>query len=486
MSAIIKADAWLAADDMEGAPPPFTAGGKTIVPVNFLTVHLTITVDINRSSAVGQAKIMLQPSQRGYPLLDLVPQASSVRLDGQALTPADLLSVSPPDNEAVVRVVNRELDAQSPHELIIEYALSNNTVSFSAGAARIGFFMTDLEMRGYLERHAPANLEFDQTPLTVGIQLNGATQPHHLFANGQVTQNNSQNWSIQFPNYFTCSSCYLHLTNNPGFVHTGNYQGLERIIPITAYGANDNQARNAIIQASAVLSELEAAYGPYAHEKLLIYLTPGGGGMEYCGATMTSTGALEHEITHSWFARGVMPANGNAGWIDEATARWRDNGYPSFAPRLRDPVNLAGFSPYRRHTTMNAYALGSLLLSELDFEDKAEGGQGMKAILKELFLQKRRQLITTPYFQSFLEQHATPQLAAKIPAIFARYVYGRAEDDTEYDSSAVAPGEAEQKRKDETGNKQLSVLDIVRESWQLSALAPVPLPYTNEELKQLL
>jgi hypothetical protein len=63
--------------------------------------------------------------------------------------------------------------------------------------------------------------------------------------------------------------------------------------------------------------------------------------MEYCGATMTDPGALGHELTHSWFARGVMPANGNTGWIDEAVASWRDDGYPraSRAPN-RSAVNL--------------------------------------------------------------------------------------------------------------------------------------------------
>ena len=82
------------------------------------------------------------------------------------------------------------------------------------------------------------------------------------------------------------------------------------------------------------MRELEQTYGPYPHEALLIYCTGNiSGGMEYAGATMTSLEALGHEITHSWFARGVMPANGNAGWIDEAIARWRDRGYPRAPPR---------------------------------------------------------------------------------------------------------------------------------------------------------
>jgi hypothetical protein len=106
----------------------------------------------------------------------------------------------------------------------------------------------------------------------------------------------------------------------------------------------------AIQVARNVMQELEQTFGAYPHETLLVYCTgASSGGMEYAGAAMTSQAALGHEITHSWFARGVMPANGSAGWIDEAIARWRDLGYPRanvIAPRPL--VHLAGFSPYRQ------------------------------------------------------------------------------------------------------------------------------------------
>ena len=55
------------------------------------------------------------------------------------------------------------------------------------------------------------------------------------------------------------------------------------------------------------LAELEADYGAYTHDSMTVYIA-GRGGMEHCGATITSMSALGHEITHSWFARGVMPA----------------------------------------------------------------------------------------------------------------------------------------------------------------------------------
>lgn len=147
---------------------------------------------------------------------------------------------------------------------------------------------------------------------------------------------------------------------------------------------------------------------------------------------MTSLHALGHEITHSWFARGVMPANGNAGWIDEAIASWRDQGYPRAAAAvLRPPANLAGFSPYRRHTPSESYEMGSLLLSELDL---LFGGAGLRPLLARLFRERRRQVITTPLFQSFLEEQTGMALAP----IFNRYVYGKTEDGEAHPHDAVA------------------------------------------------
>ena len=45
--------------------------------------------------------------------------------------------------------------------------------------------MTDLEQRGYLERHAPANLEFDQVPMRVEIRISGSSRTHRLYTNGR-------------------------------------------------------------------------------------------------------------------------------------------------------------------------------------------------------------------------------------------------------------------------------------------------------------
>ena len=259
--------------------------------------------------------------------------------------------MEPPNGEAKVRVLDVELDPGQEHVLTIDYDLAPATLSFESGGARLAFFMTDLEQRGYLEQRAPANLEFDQHPASVNIRLVGAAKDIICSAMA-VRPVRKTAGAFQFPAYFCSSSYYLHLTDRDFHVSEDTFQTGAQRIPIVAYGTRAAETVDAIRIAKKVITELEAEYGAYAHEDLTIYVTDDiDGGMEYCGATMTVLGALEHEITHSWFARGVMPGNGNSGWIDEAIASWRDAGYRSLEPNpRRAPVNLAAFPPYRRHS----------------------------------------------------------------------------------------------------------------------------------------
>lgn len=445
------------------APPPFTVSGGLAVPMHAASLDLVIEADVAQKRATGRGRLRFSLAQEGKPLLDLVPRPARLLLDGHSLPPERLRLVMPPDENTPLRMLDEVLAPDEVHELEIEYPLQNHTARFEGGGVRLGLFMTDLDQRGYLERHAPANLEFDQLPTTMEIRVSGASGVHRLFSNGRATGKEEGVWRIEFPDYFTCSSYYLHLTNRPVSIREGSFPGVEREVPLTVYGEHPAEVVRALGDATGFLRELEETYGPYPHEGLLIHCTGEiSGGMEYAGATMTSLGALGHEITHSWFARGVMPANGNAGWIDEAVARWRDLGYPraSAAP-TRPAVNLAGFSPYRRHTPRESYAMGSLLFSELDalFD-------GLRPILAKLFRERKRRLITTPSFQSFLEQES----GISLDPIFSRYVYG--EEEEEDRSHVHEAGAASADLFDAAGIKTLP--------------SPPPRAFTRTELSSLL
>jgi hypothetical protein len=169
----------------------------------------------------------------------------------------------------------------------------------------------------------------------------------------------------------------------------------------------------------ATLSELESDYGPYPHPEVLVYGSAERmGGMEYAGATITDFSALAHELTHFYFARGVMPGNGNAGWIDEAIASWRDRGYPSAELRTVYSHNLAAVSPYRRGTTREAYTHGASVLSAFDWMS----GARLKSFLRDWF--KRRMFgepYTTPEFLSEAERF----LGRDLTEFNDFHIYGR-------------------------------------------------------------
>jgi hypothetical protein len=459
---------WSGSPNSADAPPPFTWRGKTVVPVEFRRLDLSLSIHVPAKRGTGRAQIPFTVTQRGAPLMDMVPPATRLELDGRELAPDTFPEVEPPNGEARVRVLDVEIDPGQEHVLTIDYTLAPETLSFESGGARLGFFMTDLGQRGYLEKHSPANLEFDQHPTSVNVQLIGAATEHQLFSNGRTTRT-ADGWSIQYPPYFSSSSYYLHLTDRNFNVGKDSLMIGARSIPILAYSGRAEEVSDAIRVAKQVLAELDAEYGAYAHEGLTIYVTgQTGGGMEYCGATMTALGALGHEITHSWFARGVMPGNGNSGWIDEAIAKWRDLAYPSWSPNPdRAPVNLGGFPPYRRHTPREAYEQGSLLLAEIDFLSRQRNGTGLRPILRALYAQKRREQITTEFFKQFLETHSGLDLTA----MFDRFVYNK--PGPEFMSlEALAKG------RDMT-------IEAIRE---LEAKTPHVLPhrpYTQEELDSL-
>jgi hypothetical protein len=408
------------AHQLDKAPPSFGYRESQVVAVDIASVEIEYTFDVSSSRATAHAVVTFDADETGYPLIDLVPSPTSVMLNDLALTTSDYPVISAPTGVTSVRVLRSIVDAGTRNVLEVDYALGSNAVTFTSGKVRAGFFMSDLSNRQYFEQYGPANYEFDQVDYKFKVKVVGTQTAHEIFTNGLLTEDAAGEWSIDFPDYFTTSSIYFHLTEAGRYnVQRYVYDGVGAQIPVTVYSTSSSSTRNAVSSSQRIMTELEGTYGAFAHERLVIYITPSGGGMEYGGATMTSSGALGHELTHSWFARGVMPTNANSGWIDEAIASWRDNGYPraSSAPN-RSPVNLGGFSPYRRHTTQAAYSSGAKLISEFDRMFASQGG--MKAVLRTLFTESQRQTITVQYFKNFLETTTGQDLNS----IFNRYVYG--------------------------------------------------------------
>jgi hypothetical protein len=175
-----------------------------------------------------------------------------------------------------------------------------------------------------------------------------------------------------------------------------------REFPVTVYSPWASRTRKFKAETIRVMKELEADYGPWAHPSFVAYGTmPGLGGMEHSGATVTSFNALDHEMLHSYFAKGVMPANGNSGWIDEAIASWRDNGYKRLTTPGFSGSNIGAQSIYKRNTDDRSYKLGSAFMAYLDYRLQDMGG--LKAFLRGYFAAYKHTVINTEHFKNNLE-----------------------------------------------------------------------------------
>lgn len=412
--------------DFSKAPPSFEYKSGLAVPANFEKTELKLNFDPQDCVMNGISKIEFSTEKEGFPFFDLVPNATSLKLDGVELSTALLPTISDPDKVTKVRVLEKKVEPRRLHVLEIGYSFKGEELRClnEGQAVRMFFDMTDIhdEGRGFLEQYAPANYEYDQFAQKVTIDVSNTSREHEVYTNAVLTKNGKNHFEMSTPSFYNSSSLYLHVTPKDDYLKkTDIYKGMEKEIPITFYGRSQSSLDDAMIIAKKTFATLENAYGPFVHDKYVGLITgQGGGGMEYCGATVTSVLALSHEIAHSWYARGVMPASGNAGWIDEAVATWSAGNFrrASSEPN-RNAVNLANNSKFDRRFEYAAYTLGAKLIEELDYMFAAKGG--MRALLGQFYKTNKQKVVETEEFKQTLATLS----GRNLDAIFDRYVYGK-------------------------------------------------------------
>lgn len=394
--------------------------GALAVPLDIDSESIRTVFDVNAEKNASYAKLFARVKERGQPYFLCAGAIASVKVNGADV---DFVRQRDPDGENVLVVIKQAFDLETPLEIEVEYSIRSSEFSFQSGG--IGFLAStsDLMDGNYFEAYGPTNFEFDQFALTWELSVVGSSTPHQLFTNGQFTYSDvdgAQTWKIVFPDYFTSSSPYMHLTNRKDLIVRRFDVALkERTLPVLVYGSSSTAVSKAVSALPGWFAELERDYGPYSHDGFVAYMTADGGGMEYVGAAVTSFWALDHELTHSWFARGVMPSNGRSGWLDEAVASWRDYGYKRSTDwNMRAPTNLANFSPFERFTPHNCYTDGRALLSELDLVFSSSGG--FKKVLRDFYGMFKHHVITTQDFIDFVEARTTTNLRP----LFTKNLFG--------------------------------------------------------------
>lgn len=405
--------------DLELAPPNLKLErGSEGVFVDITKADHHIVYDTSLSKTEVMSTLTFNMSTLGQPIFDLVIRPKAVYLNDEEVK---LENLKIAQSTSQVRILSKTLNPGT-YQLKATYQLKK-FVTYAKSkrqrrpVVRSAFWMSDLSDRRFLEQFLIANLEYDHYPSTLTVKINGTNHEHSLKTNAHVTELAFNHFKLETPAYFTASSLYFHLYPEGAFKEVNfSFKSLRETIPITIYGAiNLSKAKKMI---PIILKELEQDYGPWPHPGLIVYLKPGSGGMEYAGATATSMRALGHELFHSYFARGVMPARGNAGWIDEALARWRDDGYKQSKQSQLSRSNLANHSIYQRKTDRHSYARGSKVMGHLDKLSSPQGG--LRPFLKNWFEENKFRSITTQNFKSSFQDH----FAIDLDKLFAIYVYG--------------------------------------------------------------
>ncbi|MBC7398195.1 MAG: hypothetical protein H7333_12205, partial [Bdellovibrionales bacterium] len=339
--------------------PSFKHQNGMAVFTDFLKAEYTFTYDAQDAETQVQSEIEFDLAEDGYPVFDLVAEPSVVILDGAS---AQAALFKTPDEATTLRVLSRAVPA-GRHHLSIRSPLTR------LNSALNGFFMDDSVERFFLERYVPASFEYDHVKIIFNVSFKNFKTPWKIYANGNQTRNSDQSVRVEFPEYLTCSGLYFHALPADFVKETrfGFKSSSGKLIPVVTY-VEPNQTSVAVSAAEVTedLQKLESLYGPFPHESLTLYFGRAHvdhfNDMEYSGASITTGASLYHELSHSYFARGVMPANGNANWIDEAIADWTEGNLQTTTD-LPARAKLASLPEYARYcwNIREAYGMSSFL-----------------------------------------------------------------------------------------------------------------------------
>ena len=415
------------------APPPVMVDGLLAVPMHIEDVTATITFDATTQSASATAETTFTMGpDGGSPIFDLRQTITSATLDGAPIALGDLAHHDfGPGPDHALRIIDRTLAAGSSHVLALTYTVdqpdapnARDVVWLSGNRLSFDFHLSDLNPSRYLESWLPSNMLFDRFGVTLTVALTGAG-PHTLISNGDVTENAANNWTVVFPDHFASCSHFLmieadsRVTFRTGSVALSGGNVSIELMKLSSDAALDLATSEASL--ASFLSSFDSTIGPYMHgDRYVGYLTSfNSHSMEYDGATTSRIGALEHEVFHSWWARGLVPQTGEDGWLDEAWTTYNE-GTPTAIPLdMTDPPReMWEGDPWRRNTHSASYGHGSRVFSGIAAEI---GTAALQNHMSQLYTQRTSRHFSTPVVEAELIRRSGDFAIADI---FDRFVYG--------------------------------------------------------------
>lgn len=419
------------------APAGLEVGGLFAVPIHIRQLRARVVLDTRARLGYADALLAYQVGpQSGSPLFDLRQPIHRAWLDGRRVSPTRLRAREVGEgHHATMRVLEVQQVAFSMHTLRLKYGLAQPQsdlggtyppVLAASGDQRLrwSFGMGDLFDGRHLEMWFPSNLPFDQFPFELTVTMAGAPDHHTLITNGAVTRTAAHTWHITFPPWFSSLSAMLELRPTDELEHAAAHavlpgSGRSLTVDVWKPKGRPEDLPQAATRIARMLRANEHVFGSFPADRYTCFFHGAEGGMEYAGATTTSSGALGHEVLHSWFARGVMPASDADGWWDEAFTTYVTSGQPP-APLdfRRPPIQLCSRRPLQRHTDSAAYIEGSRLFGGIA---ALVGQVSMRKAMRTLFQARARTCLSTAELEEHLVVHTGE---VRIVDAFSRFVYG--------------------------------------------------------------
>ncbi len=183
------------------------------------------------------------------------------------------------------------------------------------------------------------------------------------------------------------------------------------------------------------LAELGSTLGPFPMPRgLSVVLTPGGGGMEYYGGTITSMRALRHEVFHMYYGCSTVAATYRDSWWDEAINMWYElSASPAFPPIASDFRSgiVGARTPVRVGFDRRAYDEGARIFEAVARE---MGGRGPAIAF---FSHLHRTRFFDPFTTVDLADEIQAFSGADFHARFDQWLYS--ESESESSSATVSP-----------------------------------------------
>ncbi len=427
--------------DLRLAQPAVRVDGVPAVPIDIESVAATIVLDAEAGVASSDATVQfVMGGVAGRPVLDLRQTVTALALNGAPLAADDLPVVDfGGGDDAELRLLRAEVGACTHNTLDITHELAAPRAPYAhgidwadPGRVRWNFDLSDGTPGRFMEQWLPANLIHDQHAITLDLEILGAAVPHTLVSNAAVeVLVDGARWRLTWPATANAMSPLLVVWP------TDELESFE--LPIAMPDAQEltvsvhkpasyAQDLPALAQQTAdALLDFSLTTGPYAHgDRFTVVMGIGEESMEYDGGTVMAWDAVEHEVFHSWYGRGVRPATQPDGWFDEGWASYNTTPGPQFAveplPLDLTPYELRDPNPWSRVWQPNAYGIGNALFAGFA---AIMGLDVLRGHMADFYRLHPLGAVTTEDLERHLACASGHELDVR--ARFHRYVYGHAE-----------------------------------------------------------